>query len=361
VSEKTRLLLLFGGRSSEHEISLLSAKSMLPAIHPDRYELTLVGITREGSWRLIERMDELDQLSEITDSSGLPVLLDYAGSRGLVVDQRVLPVDVVFPLLHGTQGEDGAIQGLLELSVIPYVGSDVFGSAICMDKVVTKKIFAYHNIPQVEFAELTAFEWEASPEAAVEAILGRLPPPLFIKPARQGSSVGVGRATDRTTFMASVESALRYDDKVVIEAAAGDCHEVECGVLGNDELEASIVGEIIPNADFYDYQAKYLSDSAELLIPAKLPYGVTEEIRQYALSAFRAVGGKGMGRVDFFVERKSNNIKINEINTIPGFTQISMFPKLWEASGLDYSSLIDRLISLALERQQRSVLYALSP
>lgn len=361
VRNKSRLLLLFGGRSSEHEISLRSARSILPAINRDRYELTLVGITRNGGWRLIEGPAALDQLEQVSDSSGLPVRLDHGGSRCLVAGERTLPVEVVFPLLHGTQGEDGSLQGLLELSDIPYVGSDVLGSAICMDKVVTNTILMANNLPQVDFTVLSAREWRANPRVAIEAILDRLTLPLFIKPARQGSSVGVSRAGDQTTLATSIEGALDYDDKLVIEVDAGDCHEVECGVLGNHDLHASVVGEIVPNADFYDYKTKYLSDSAELIIPARLPDEVIEEIRHYALSAFRAVGGMGMGRVDFFVERSSSKILINEINTIPGFTQISMFPKLWEASGLDYPALIDRLVLLAFERKRHVCDRARSP
>jgi D-alanine-D-alanine ligase len=370
VTKKIRLGVLFGGRSGEHEVSLTSAAAVMQALDPEKYELVPVGITRDGRWRVGSKAIGLlagaegDNLAQRTaslqtvledgravtpsvDPSG-PKLLPMAKSSGAV---KARPeVDVIFPVLHGTFGEDGTIQGLLELADLPYVGAGVLASAAGMDKDVMKRLFRDAGLPVVPWEMVLRKEWEDDPAGVRRKIEKRLRYPLFVKPANLGSSVGITKAHSRAQFKAGMDLAAQYDRKILVEKAV-DAREIECAVLGNDKPEASVPGEIVPVNEFYDYEAKYIKEGSELLIPARLSPRQTQRVQDLAVRAFKAIDCAGMGRVDFLLDRKSGKLFLLEINTIPGFTSISMYPKLWEASGVPYSTLLDRLIELALERQ----------
>jgi D-alanine-D-alanine ligase len=341
--------VIFGGRSGEHEVSLLSAASIIRALDPARYEVVPIGITREGRWVAGVA------LTPGPDLSGHPVaILPEPGYEGLVPLDRPQSVierlDVVFPVLHGTYGEDGTVQGLLELANIPYVGAGVLASAVGMDKEVMKRLFVQADLPVLPFVKVMRYQWEQTPDAVLDRVEAELGYPCFVKPANLGSSVGISKAKDRRQLEAGLADAARYDRKLLVEQAAVDARELECSVLGNDYPEASVLGEIIPSREFYDYAAKYLDGTSQLIIPARLPERVALRIRELAIRSFLAIDGSGMARVDFFVRRSDDQVWVNEINTIPGFTPISMYPKLWAASGIPYGELIDRLIALALER-----------
>ncbi len=354
MGKKIRVGVLFGGRSCEHEVSLQSARSVLEAIDRDKYEVTMIGISKEGSWLLAADALEVLQTGVVEGEELVPVLLDYPGSRELVAREAggmSRAVDVIFPLLHGPFGEDGTVQGLLELAGVAYVGAGVLGSAVGMDKEMMKRVFRAEGLPQVEYLVVRRKRWEREPALVRREVEAHLSYPLFIKPVNMGSSVGVSKAHDGAEFCRAMDEAALYDYKIIVEADARDCREVECAVLGNEEPRASMVGEVVPGNEFYDYNAKYVDDNSTLLIPAPLKPESAERIQQLALQAFRTVEAAGLARVDFFVRREDESIYINEINTIPGFTPISMYPKLWEASGVSYSELIDRLIQLALERR----------
>jgi D-alanine-D-alanine ligase len=355
-------VILFGGRSAEHEISVISARSVMGALDPDRYEAIAIGVTKEGRWQLmpggpppLAAGAERAPLPQVTSASGADVALDQEpGSQALVAgDGRRLPVDVVFPVMHGPFGEDGSIQGFLEMAGVPYVGAGVLGSAVGMDKAVQKVLFRAAGIPVVEHEVVHERVWEEDPRS-VEAAAERLGYPLFSKPAALGSSVGVVKVHEPAELRGGLEEAFRYGRKALLEEAVEGAREVEVAVLGNDEPQASVAGEIVPRGhEFYDYDAKYLDETgAELIIPARIPDETLAEVRRLAVEAFRAVECAGMARVDFFL-RPTGEPVLNEINTIPGFTQISMYPKLWEASGVPYPELIDRLIELAIERHER--------
>ncbi len=342
--------MLFGGQSSEHEVSLASARSVMRAMNPEKYDVVPIGITKSGGW--LTSGDPLTQLrggaggsveSDSTDivpaGSGMG---DLAGSGGE-------PLDVIFPVLHGPYGEDGTVQGFLALAGLPYVGSEVLGSAVGMDKITMKSVFRDHGLPVPPYLGVGRREWESDPQRVQERAERLMHYPMFAKPSNMGSSVGVGKIHGPEEFAEAVTQAARYDRRVLIEQGV-DARECECAVLGNDSPDASVVGEIVPGNEFYDYRAKYVDDNSDLIIPAELPERMAEEIRRLALDAFKACDCAGMARVDFFVERDLSAVWINELNTIPGFTRISMYPKLWEASGVSYSDLIDRLIELAFER-----------
>jgi D-alanine-D-alanine ligase len=356
MSDKIRVGVLFGGRSAEHEVSVTSARSVLQAIDRDKYEVTMIGIDRQGKWLAAGDATRLLQAGEVAGDDLLPVALDYTGAHELVVDGRggrdSQPVDVLFPILHGPFGEDGTVQGLIELAGIAYVGSGVLGSAVGMDKDMMKRVLRAEGLPQVDHVAVLRRRWRGDGEGVIAQIESAFAYPVFVKPANLGSSVGITKAHDRDELRAGLDEAARYDRKIVVEATAADCREVECSVLGNDEPEASVVGEVVPGHEFYDYEAKYLDDSSELLIPAPISPEAAEEVRRMAVRAFRAVEACGLARVDFFVGRDDDRVLINELNTLPGFTPISMYPKLWEASGIGYAELIDRLIQLALERHR---------
>lgn len=355
MSRKIRVGVLFGGRSCEHEVSVISARSLVEAIDQDKYEVVLIGITKEGRWLTAAAAQRLLESRVIQGDDLLPVVLDYPGSRELVIEGKAgqrtsQAIDVIFPLLHGPYGEDGTVQGLLELAGVAYVGAGVVGSAVGMDKEMSRRVFRAEGLPQVEYAVIRRQRWEREPKAVQREIEARFSYPVFIKPVNLGSSVGVVKAHHGEEFRAGMDQAIQFDYKVMVEAEAANCREIEVAILGNEEPQASVPGEIVPGNEFYDYNAKYLDDNSELIIPARLSPETTEKVRQMALRAFRAVEAAGLSRVDFFVDKEDESIYLNEINTMPGFTPISMYPKLWAASGIPYPELIDRLIELALER-----------
>src|SRR5918992_171630 len=333
-------MVVFGGRSGEHEVSLASARAIMEALN-GRHEVIPVGITREGRW-----ISSGDPMRELESKKG-------AGS--LARAEEKLPaalgsVDVVFPVLHGPYGEDGTIQGMLELAGIPYVGSGVLASAVGMDKLTMKKIFAHHGLPQVEWLGLTRKQWEGDGDGWVRRVETSLGYPCFVKPANLGSSVGIGKATDTAELRSALDEAAALDRRLIVEAGV-DAREIEVSVLGNENAEVSVPGEIVVKKnEFYDYEAKYAEGGMELHVPAAVPDDVTVEIRRIARTAYEAIDAAGMARVDFFLERDGGRLLINEINTIPGFTPTSVYSRLWAASGLPYEELLDRLIRLALER-----------
>ncbi len=357
MQQRIRLGILFGGRSCEHEVSVTSARSVLAAVDPDKYDVTMIGISKTGRW-LLARDAAPVLAAGVVDADGLdPVLLDYPGTKALVGMEPVAGaegimrrLDVVFPLLHGPYGEDGTIQGLLELAGIAYVGSGVVGSAVGMDKEMAKRAFRAEGLPQVDYAVVRRSRWRAEADAVLRELQARFAYPVFVKPVNLGSSVGVSKAHDAAELRDAVDAAAEFDFKVIVEEGVEDCQEVECSILGNEEPQASVVGEIVPCNEFYDYDAKYVDERSELIIPARLPSQTSEAVRRLSVKAFRAVEAAGLARVDFFVRRGDGAVFLNEVNTIPGFTPISMYPKLWQASGIGYSELIDRLIELALER-----------
>jgi len=381
---KLRVGVLFGGRSGEHEVSLLSAASVLKAIDSKKYEVTPIGITKEGRWvtatdaerllsgeplvpRQLRAGDPETTAPAAVLARGESVIVPPVPSKnrtGTLVPfetqggqtNQALSVDVIFPVLHGTFGEDGTIQGLFELAGIAYVGSGVLGSATGMDKDVMKRLFASAGLTIPKHVTFLRHEWKASPRKTVARIEAALKYPFFVKPANLGSSVGISKAHDRKELGPAIDLAASYDRKIVVEQGVGGkrgkARELEVAVLGNDEPKASVVGEVVPGKEFYDYEAKYLSEGSDLIIPAKLTRQQTKQIQQMAIAAFKACDCSGLARVDFLLDPgKSGRIYLNEINTLPGFTAISMYPKLWAASGVQYSELIDRLIQLALERR----------
>jgi D-alanine-D-alanine ligase len=350
--------VLFGGRSAEHEISCVSARSVIDALDPETTEVVPIGITRDGSWHLLPGPPalpaETGRMTEIVAAAGAAVeLAVQSGNSELVAaDGSRRPIDVVFPVLHGPHGEDGAVQGLLELAGVPYVGAGVLGSALGMDKAVQKALFVAAGLSVVPYQVVREPEWSEDPEGVAARAAG-LGYPLFTKPATLGSSVGITKVHGSSELEAGMAEAFRYTRKALVEKGMEGIREIECAVLGNDDPVASIAGEIVPTGhEFYDYEAKYLDEhGAQLLIPADLKPDVMEQVQRMAVIAFRAIDCAGMARVDFFL-RGDEEVWVNEINTIPGFTHISMYPKLWEASGLSYPKLIERLLDLALERQE---------
>jgi D-alanine-D-alanine ligase len=357
MAKKIRVGIVFGGRSAEHEVSLQSAKNIIDAIDTNKYELVLIGIDKQGQWHLDEESRFLLPVTE----SGLPELPITGENLALVPgrqnnqvvaisgEKRLGSLDVVFPVLHGPFGEDGTIQGLLKLANIAFVGAGVLGSAVGMDKDVMKRLLRDAGIPVVRFIVANKY---SSREIDFDDARGQLGLPLFVKPANLGSSVGIHKVRDRDEFERAVRDALNYDNKILIEECING-REIECSVLGNDNPIASVPGEILPRHEFYSYEAKYLDENGAVLeIPAKLSPETSERVRQLAIKTFTVLCCEGMARVDFFL-RNGEEIIVNEINTIPGFTRISMYPKLWEASGIAYSELIDRLIQLAIERFER--------
>ncbi len=355
--KKIRLAVLFGGRSGEHEVSLMSAASLIQAADKSKYEIIPIGIDKNGRWLIGGEAMALLSRGEMTldlpqsataSTSGAMMLLDPIQDGTLrLADQTI---DVVFPALHGTYGEDGSVQGLLELVNVPYVGAGVAGSAVGMDKALMKALFRDAGLPILDFVVMKRRDLDHDPQACVRRVENRLGYPCFVKPANLGSSVGISKVHQRDGLILALELAARYDAKILVEAAAIDAREIEVSVLGNDSPSASVVGEIIPSREFYDYEAKYKDARSQLIIPARLSAECTRRVRDMALAAFQACDGAGLARVDFFVHRTSEAIWLNEINTMPGFTSISMYAKLWEATGLSYSALIDRLVELALER-----------
>jgi D-alanine-D-alanine ligase len=386
--EKLRVGILFGGRSGEHEVSLLSAASVLNAIDKEKYEVVPIGITKDGRWLTAEHAENLLTGKLVLEPRNLragdpettsPAAVLARGESvvvppepvhrhsGLVPFQtdaammrrasdRAINVDVIFPVLHGTFGEDGTIQGLLELADIPYVGAGVLGSAAGMDKDIMKSLFIAAGIPIVKHVTILRAAWEKDPKKVQKLMESKLTYPVFVKPANLGSSVGISKAHNRKELGPAIEEAAKFDRKIVIEQGVGGkkekAREIECSVLGNDEPEASVPGEIVPGTEFYDYTAKYVDEGSQLIIPAKLTKAETKRVQELAVAAFQAVDCSGLARVDFLMDPKTRKIYLNEINTMPGFTAISMYPKLWGASGLAYADLIDRLIQLGIERHE---------
>jgi D-alanine-D-alanine ligase len=344
--KKLRVGVIYGGRSGEHEVSVASAASIFRHLDVTKYEPVPIRIEKTGRWTLGGKVPQAVSAAAVLDQRSSEALQIVEPSAAVAVTG----VDVVFPVLHGPYGEDGTVQGLLELANVPYVGAGVLGSAAGMDKAVMKTLFVASGLPIVAHLVTLRPEWERSSGDVTRRVAATLGFPVFVKPANLGSSVGISKARNDSEFAEAMVLALQFDRKIVIEAGVADAREIECAVLGNDEPRASTVGEIVPSREFYDYEAKYLDEGSELLIPAPLSANQTSEIQRFAVEAFRAVEGAGMARVDFLMSRTTEQIYVNEVNTIPGFTTISMYPKLWEASGLPYSALIDRLIELALER-----------
>jgi D-alanine-D-alanine ligase len=390
--KKLRVGILFGGRSGEHEVSLLSAASVLNAIDKEKYEVVPIGITKDGRWLTAEHAENLLEGKPIHEPRHLragdpettPGAAVLAQGESVVVppepmhresgmvpfqsdasltrraSDRAINVDVIFPVLHGTFGEDGTIQGLLELADIPYVGAGVLGSAAGMDKDIMKSLFIAAGIPIVRHVTILRSAWEREPRKVEKLVESKLKYPVFVKPANLGSSVGITKAHNRKELGPAIEEAAKFDRKIVIEQGVGGkrrkAREIECSVLGNDDPVASIPGEIIPSKEFYDYDAKYVDEGSQLIIPARLTNAETKHVQELAVRAFKAVDCSGLARVDFLMEpgsgKKHGKIYLNEINTMPGFTAISMYPKLWAASGLSYADLIDRLIQLGIARHE---------
>jgi len=392
--KKLRVGILFGGRSGEHEISLLSAASVFSAIDKNKFDVVPIGITKAGRWVTAADAELLLQGKagegarpthlRAGDPETTPAAAVLAQGEAVIVppepqrhggslqafqtdsltrraSDRAINVDVIFPVLHGTFGEDGTIQGLLELADIPYVGAGVLGSAAGMDKDIMKALFRAASLPIVKHVTVLRGDWERSPGKVSKLVESTLKYPVFVKPANLGSSVGISKAHDRKELGPAISEAAKFDRKIVIEQGVGGkkqkAREIECAVLGNDNPQASIPGEIIPSKEFYDYDAKYLDEGSELIIPAKLTGAETKRVQQLAVSAFKAVDCSGLARVDFLMEPDSKNTKtrkiyLNEVNTMPGFTAISMYPKLWGATGMSYAELIERLIRLGIERHE---------
>ena len=375
---RLRIGIIYGGRSSEHAVSLASAAAIFANLDRERYEPVPIRIEQDGRWVLAERPPTLesagDTIARARLESGRPAratrelhLVAHPGDETMLTVERGvdadsgsddaghaivtgLALDLIFPIVHGPYGEDGTLQGLLELADIPYVGAGVLAAAVGMDKAVMKVLFAASGLPIVQHDVLLRRDWQADRAGIVSELTERLRFPLFVKPANLGSSVGISRATDRDTLSSAIDLAAEFDRKIVVEEGVTPCREIECAVLGNSDPEVSVPGEIIPSRDFYDYEAKYLDDSSEMVIPAVLTPGQTAEVQRLAVAAFRAIDGAGMARVDLLLKRNTGRIFLNEINTHPGFTTISMYSKMWAASGLSYPALLDRLIALANER-----------
>jgi D-alanine-D-alanine ligase len=358
-SQKLRVAVLFGGRSGEHEISLLSARSILSAMKADKYEVIQIGITHEGAWFVGENILDVFAGNGSLNGFASSALFADPSRRGLYsirksdqyeVIELLADIDVVFPILHGTFGEDGTVQGLFELAEIAYVGAGVLGSSLGMDKGVFRDVMRANNIPQVDTMVVLRSEVEGSLEDVIEQAEAMASYPIFTKPANLGSSVGITKCMNRSDLMEGLMDAARYDRRILVQKGV-EAREIEVSVLGNDEPISSVPGEIVPSADFYSYEAKYFDEHSELLIPAPIPFEISQQIREIAVQAYRAIDCAGMARVDFLLDKATGQVFLNEVNTIPGFTKISMYPKLWEASGLSFESLIDRLIELALERR----------
>ena len=356
MQQRTHVGLLFGGRSREHEISVISARSVFKEIDRQKYEITLIGVDKTGQWYWMRDETQIFSQDVVEPESLVPVILE-PGQRRLLerlgAKYRPLDIpalDILLPLLHGPFGEDGRVQGLLDIVDIPYVGSGVIGSAVGMDKVMMKRAFQAEGLPCVNYRVIRRPAWETRSPICSERVNNHLRYPLFVKPANLGSSVGVVRVEGPDGLPEGIEQALQLDDKVLVEEAVNNCREIECAVLGNDEPVASCLGEVRPGDTFYSYEAKYFSTTSECIIPASLLAETTETIRALSIQAFQAIEARGLARVDFFVDAVEGSIYLNEINTLPGFTPISMYPKLWARNGIAYPALIDRLIELGFER-----------
>lgn len=343
--QKLRVGVIFGGRSGEHEVSVASAAAIFKHLDPARYEAVPIRIDKQGRWQITSTIPTALSAADVISQGGVEALAPLEPSA--VVSRGL---DVVFPMLHGPYGEDGTVQGLLELMNVPYVGAGVMASAVGMDKHVMKLVFQARGLPVAPWITVLGHEWRRDSVTIAARVTAELGYPVFVKPANLGSSVGISKAKSQTELVDAMALALEFDRKIVIEAAVADAREIEVAVLGNDEPAASLPGEIVPSGEFYDYAAKYLDGASRELIPAPLTDAQTAEFRRLAIEAYTTADLSGMSRVDFLLSRTTGAIVLNEVNTIPGFTTISMYPKMWEATGVPYSTLLDRLIELALER-----------
>lgn len=353
---KLNVALIFGGKSGEHEVSLSSTASIYKHIDKNKYNVFTIGITKDGRWMYYEGSEENIKNGQWENlaNKNVEINLIPVGNREVGIkfeDGRFEKIDILFPVLHGPYGEDGKIQGLFEISQIPYVGCGVLASSVGMDKLVCKKVFSQMGLPQVNYTYTTKIVFNNNTEEELNKIERELDYPVFVKPANLGSSVGISKATNRKELLNGINEALKFDSRIVLEQGV-DAREIEVSVLGNEEVKASIAGEIKPAKDFYDYEDKYINGASTYEIPAKISDADMENIRKMAVDAFKGIDGKGLSRVDFFIDRKSGEIFINEINTLPGFTNISMYPKMWEVTGLEYSNLIDKLIELAIDSKK---------
>ena len=363
--KKLRVGIIYGGRSGEHEVSLASAAAVFQNLDPERYEGVAIRIEKDGRWALPSTPPKVMKAADVIKGATPPAddntrqahpMAFPGGDTLLTVDASAresvsgVKLDVVFPVLHGPYGEDGTVQGLLELANVPYVGAGVLASAVGMDKAAMKLVFAAKGLPICDYEVVLKRDWQRDERAVMQAVTARLGFPVFVKPANLGSSVGISKAKHAAELRTAIALAAQFDRKIVIEAAVPQAREIEVAVLGNDDPEASVPGEIIPSGEFYDYEAKYVSDDSRSVIPAGIDAARTAEVRAMAIAAFKAIDGAGMARVDFLLAGDSQVLYLNEVNTIPGFTTISMYAKMWEASGLPYARLLDRLIALAIER-----------
>lgn len=358
---KLRVAVLFGGRSGEYDVSLMSARSVLAALDAKRYEVIQIGITLDGDWltgvNTLEAFEkgntkDLDRVVPPSEPSHQSLHVVHSTKMGDKLE-TLAEVDVFFPVLHGPFGEDGTIQGLLELADAAYVGAGVAGSSVGMDKGIFKDVMRANNIPIVDSLLVLRSEIENDINAVIEKVEKMGAYPFFAKPANLGSSVGISKCNSRSDLAEGLMEAARYDRRVVIERGVGNVREIEVSVLGNEDPQTSVCGEVLPSREFYSYESKYIDGTSGLVIPAQIPADVSDKVREYAVRAYKAIDCAGMARADFFVENDTNKIFLNELNTLPGFTSISMYPKLWQASGLTYPQLVDRLIELALERKQQ--------
>jgi D-alanine-D-alanine ligase len=362
--KRLRVGVLFGGRSGEHEVSIASATSVLDALDREKYEPVAIGITREGQWLIADSPERLLRSQVTPELPGTEEAVADVSHHGIVPAGRHnglvrhdSAVDVIFPLLHGPFGEDGTVQGLLELAMVPYVGSGVMASAICMDKIMMKTVLAQAGLPSVPYHLVVLRHGALDPLGQAKSLETSLSYPMFVKPCNLGSSVGISKARDRDELAEALQLAARYDRRLIVEQGV-DAREVEASVLGNDDPIVSAVGEVISHHEFYDYEAKYTEGLADLRIPARITAEQTRRVQELALRAFRAVDAAGLARVDFFIRRSDGEVIVNEINTMPGFTMTSMYPKLWEHGGISFAELVDRLVQLAVqshaEKQNRS-------
>lgn len=340
--KKINVAVIFGGTNTEHEVSIVSAKSVISNLDPASFNVNPIYITKNNQWAKLST----------TAAAQLPTTVDKAIAPS---DLPAEKIDVIFPLLHGPYGEDGTIQGMLDMLHLPYVGCGVLGSALCMDKVVQKQLCRERGLPVTEFIHTNKHEWKSNQANIIQTITDTLSFPLFVKPANQGSSVGIIKIHNQSELVPAIDQAFEYDTKVLIEQGVSHAREIECAILGNEDPKASVLGEIIPSNEFYDYDAKYVDGKSESHIPANLPDKVTKQIQAYAIQAFKTLNCSGLARVDFLIDGDTLEIYLNELNTMPGFTTISMYPKLWQASGLSYSELLQRLIELGIERHNQQL------
>jgi len=367
MASRISLGIFFGGRSCEHEVSVISARSVISAIDRAKYDVSLIGIDKSGHWQLAKKLEQLivdgsvKSLRDWNDAKNKNQLVSIElHNKGNLISLNqgsglpsVPQLDVIFPILHGTFGEDGTLQGVLEMTGVPYVGCGVAASALAMDKALAKKVFESEGILQAPYKVIRLHQWQHSNNNLIlSEIEHKIGYPAFVKPTNMGSSIGISKVNNRHQLMMAINHAFDFDRKIVIEKSMENCREVECSVLGNNKPIASVVGEIIPGAEFYNYETKYQDDKSQLVVPANLGKDTIAKIQEFSIKTFRAIDGTGLARVDFFVNKDSGAIILNEINTMPGFTPISMYPQLWAASGIPYSELIDRLIALTIKQHQ---------